>query len=83
MTMLLFSWSWARFSSAAETVSCLRRVSSSSVRARTFSVLSTEGAGVDGEGAGVCEWVHLGVDGVGEALVFADGLEEAGGHAAA
>ncbi len=41
------------------------------------------GSGVDGERAGVVEGVHLGVDGVGEALVFADGLEEARAHAAA
>ena len=40
-------------------------------------------AGVDHKGAGVAEGVELGVDGVGEALVFADGLEEAGAHAAA
>src|ERR1017187_4374019 len=41
------------------------------------------GAGVDGEGAGVAEGTGLGVDGVGEAAFFADGLEEAAAHAAA
>jgi len=38
---------------------------------------------IDGERAGVAEGVHLGVDGVGQAAVFADGLEEARAHAAA
>src|ERR1017187_8996073 len=35
------------------------------------------GAGVDGEASGVAEGIGLGVDGVGEAAVLADGLEEA------
>ena len=41
------------------------------------------GAGVDAEGAGVAVGVEVAVDGVDEAAFFADGLEEAGAHAAA
>jgi hypothetical protein len=41
------------------------------------------GSGVDAEGAGVAVGREVGVDGVDEATLFADGLEEAGTHAAA
>ena len=41
------------------------------------------GAGVDAEGAGVAVGAEVRVDGVGQAALFTDGLEEAGAHAAA
>src|SRR6202044_2445453 len=41
------------------------------------------GSGVDAEGAGVAIGGEVGVDGVDEAALFADGLEEARAHAAA
>jgi hypothetical protein len=47
------------------------------VSRRTSFGLVDRGAGVDAERAGVAEGIHLGVDGVGEAAIFADGLEEA------
>ena len=75
--MLLLSWSWARLSSAAGDGLFLETAEFEEGKLEDFFGLVDGGSGVDGEGAGVVEGVHLGVDGVGEALVFADGLEEA------
>ena len=48
-----------------------------------FARLLNGGACVDAKRASVTEGTHLRVDGVGKAAVFADGLEQAGAHAAA
>src|SRR3954451_7338530 len=48
-----------------------------------FKSLACGGAGVDAEGAGVAVRAEVGVDGVSQAALFADGLEETGAHAAA
>ncbi len=48
-----------------------------------FESLAGRGAGVDAEGPGVAIGAEVGVDGVGHAALFADGLEEARAHAAA
>ena len=71
------SWSLARLSSASGTGSFFEAAEFGEGELEDFGGLVDGGAGVDGEGAGVAEGVGLGVDGVGEAAVFADGLEEA------
>ena len=56
---------------------------SARIRSTTLQRLAGGGAGVDAERAGVAVGAQVGVDGVGHAALFADGLEEARAHAAA
>ena len=48
-----------------------------------FEGLADGGAGVDAEGSGIAVGAEIGEDGVGDAAILANGLEEARAHAAA
>ncbi len=81
--MLPLSWSLARVSSSALSGLLLELAELGEDEVDDLEGLAGGGAGVDAEGSGVAIGAEVGVDGVGHAALFADGLEEARTHAAA
>ena len=81
--MLPLSWSLARVSSSSGSELFLQLAEFVQDQVDGLQRLAGRGAGVDAERAGVAVGAQVGIDGVGQAALFADGLEEARAHAAA